>query len=128
MAGCLRPGPRHCITTINTAVYPSRGFRSAASDENEAHAEAPSGKNVKRAANRFRQHVNPLSSKYQVSKVPVGKLDWLLENFEDPTLPLHLDVGCAKGTFVLEMAEKMGENVRRDGTGFSFLILFFLYS
>ncbi|MBD2743569.1 tRNA (guanosine(46)-N7)-methyltransferase TrmB [Coleofasciculus sp. FACHB-1120] len=49
---------------------------------------------------RVRQHVNPLSSKYQT---PVNPPDW--QNiYADPTKPLHLDIGCAKGRFLLKMA------------------------
>ncbi|MBE9190326.1 tRNA (guanosine(46)-N7)-methyltransferase TrmB [Gloeocapsopsis crepidinum LEGE 06123] len=49
---------------------------------------------------RVRQHVNPLSQKYQT---PVHPLDWekIYRNF---TQPLHLDIGCGKGKFLLEMA------------------------
>ncbi|MEW5861308.1 MAG: tRNA (guanosine(46)-N7)-methyltransferase TrmB [Cyanobacteriota bacterium] len=49
---------------------------------------------------RVRQHVNPLSSKYQT---PVNPPDWQ-KIYADPTKPLHLDIGCAKGRFLLKMA------------------------
>ncbi|MEM1310809.1 MAG: tRNA (guanosine(46)-N7)-methyltransferase TrmB [Cyanobacteria bacterium P01_H01_bin.153] len=52
------------------------------------------------AAVRVRQHVNPLSHKYQTQ---VGKLDWA-EIYQNPHQPLHLDIGCAKGYFVSQMA------------------------
>ncbi len=49
---------------------------------------------------RVRQHVNPLSQKYQVStKAP----DWR-EIYDQIDRPLHLDIGCARGNFLLEMA------------------------
>lgn len=49
---------------------------------------------------RVRQHVNPLSKKYQT---PVSSPDW--ENIYDRvTQPLHLDIGCARGEFLLSMA------------------------
>lgn len=49
---------------------------------------------------RVRQHVNPLSSKYQQSfSLP----DWS-QIYSNLSLPLHLDIGCARGRFLLEMA------------------------
>lgn len=49
---------------------------------------------------RVRQHVNPLSQKYQT---PIAPLDWE-KIFINPTQPLHLDIGCGKGRFLLQMA------------------------
>jgi tRNA (guanine-N7-)-methyltransferase len=48
----------------------------------------------------LRQHVNPLSSFFQQ---PL-ELPSLGELFSAPELPLHLDIGCARGRFLLEMA------------------------
>lgn len=49
---------------------------------------------------RVRQHVNPLSNKYQT---PVSPPNW--ENvYAQPAQPLHLDIGCARGEFLLKMA------------------------
>lgn len=53
------------------------------------------------AAVRVRQHVNPLARKYQT---PVSPLEWE-KVYTQPNQPLHLDIGCAKGWFVLNMAE-----------------------
>ncbi|HEY9826467.1 MAG TPA: tRNA (guanosine(46)-N7)-methyltransferase TrmB [Stenomitos sp.] len=50
---------------------------------------------------RVRQHVNPLSQKYQV---PTPAPDWG-QVFRNPDQPLHLDIGCARGQFLLEMAQ-----------------------
>ncbi len=50
---------------------------------------------------RARQHVNPLSRQFQQ---PVAVPAWS-EVFTQPKQPLHLDIGCARGRFVLEMAE-----------------------
>ena len=50
---------------------------------------------------RVRQHVNPLSQKYQV---PVTPPNWDLV-YADPTRPLHLDIGCGRGNFLLEIAQ-----------------------
>jgi tRNA (guanine-N7-)-methyltransferase len=46
---------------------------------------------------RVRQHVNPLRSEYQT---PLGAVDWAAA-FEDPTLPLVVDLGCGPGRFLL---------------------------
>ncbi|HEY9832522.1 MAG TPA: tRNA (guanosine(46)-N7)-methyltransferase TrmB [Stenomitos sp.] len=49
---------------------------------------------------RVRQHVNPLSKKYQT---PVQPPNW--EGiYAQPAQPLHLDIGCARGEFLLSMA------------------------
>lgn len=58
---------------------------------------------------RVRQHVNPLSNKYSTPAAPPV---WR-NVFEDSRLPLHLDIGCAKGDFVREMAAQV--------TGWNFL-------
>jgi tRNA (guanine-N7-)-methyltransferase len=48
-----------------------------------------------------RQHVNPLSKKYQT---PVSPPNWT-DVYAQPTQPLHLDIGCARGEFLLNMAQ-----------------------
>lgn len=53
------------------------------------------------AAIRVRQHVNPFSHKY---RTVLGPLDWTTI-FDRPHQPLHLDIGCAKGYFLMEMAK-----------------------
>ena len=51
---------------------------------------------------RVHQHVNPLAKYFR--ELPIRPLN--LDNaFRAPTLPLHLDVGCGRGRFLLEMAE-----------------------
>ena len=50
---------------------------------------------------RVHQHVNPLSPYYRQEPVPVD----LAEVFAEPSLPLHLDIGSARGRFLLRMAE-----------------------
>jgi tRNA (guanine-N7-)-methyltransferase len=51
---------------------------------------------------RVRQHVNPLSQKYKQSAAPP---DWT-KVYADLSLPLHLDIGCGKGVFLLKMAQE----------------------
>lgn len=57
----------------------------------------------KRNKSRFRQHVNPLARKFQMlSEIHE---DWPKDGtFIDPNLPLHIDIGCGKGGFLLELA------------------------
>ncbi len=50
---------------------------------------------------RVRQHVNPLSNVFQV---PVLPPDWS-QIYKDLSKPLHLDIGCARGRFILSMAQ-----------------------
>lgn len=50
---------------------------------------------------RVHQHVNPLSPYYRQTPEPIDPA----AVFADPTLPLHLDIGCARGRFILKMAE-----------------------
>ncbi|MGK7946982.1 MAG: tRNA (guanosine(46)-N7)-methyltransferase TrmB [Microcystaceae cyanobacterium] len=49
---------------------------------------------------RVRQHVNPLSLKYRTPIVPLV-WDQIYETLDQP---LHLDIGCARGKFLLQMA------------------------
>ncbi|NJP09071.1 MAG: tRNA (guanosine(46)-N7)-methyltransferase TrmB [Leptolyngbyaceae cyanobacterium RU_5_1] len=51
---------------------------------------------------RVREHVNPLSKKYQVVASPP---DWQ-RIYADLNQPLHLDIGSGKGRFLLEMAQR----------------------
>jgi tRNA (guanine-N7-)-methyltransferase len=52
------------------------------------------------SAVRVRQHVNPLGKKYQT---PASPLNWE-KIYAKPNQPLHLDIGCAKGQFLVNMA------------------------
>ena len=48
----------------------------------------------------MRQHVNPLSSNFnQIERIPS-----LREMFGNSKLNLHLDVGCASGEFLFDLA------------------------
>ncbi len=49
---------------------------------------------------RVRQHVNPLAIKYIT---PILPLNWE-QIYPNSTQPLHLDIGCARGQFLLDMA------------------------
>lgn len=50
---------------------------------------------------RVHQHVNPLSPFYRFTPQPIE----IEKIFAAPQLPLHLDVGSARGRFLLKMAE-----------------------
>lgn len=54
---------------------------------------------------RVHQHVNPWSPYYRQEPEPVES-DRV---FGRPDLPLHLDIGCARGRFLLRMAEAAPE-------------------
>ena len=48
----------------------------------------------------MRQHVNPLSKNFdQIERIPS-----LMEMFDDSKLNLHLDIGCASGEFLFDLA------------------------
>ncbi|MBK1990462.1 tRNA (guanosine(46)-N7)-methyltransferase TrmB [Sphaerospermopsis aphanizomenoides BCCUSP55] len=49
---------------------------------------------------RVRQHVNPLARKFQS---PIDPPSWK-QVYAQPNQPLHLDIGCARGRFLLQMA------------------------
>ena len=54
---------------------------------------------------RVRQHVNPLSRRYQTS---VSLPHWH-QVYSKLSLPIHLDLGCARGRFLLQMAQTQPE-------------------
>jgi len=48
----------------------------------------------------MRQHVNPLSKNFdEIERIPS-----LTEMFDDSKLNLHLDIGCAAGEFLFDLA------------------------
>ncbi|MDQ6788005.1 MAG: tRNA (guanosine(46)-N7)-methyltransferase TrmB, partial [Acidobacteriota bacterium] len=49
---------------------------------------------------RVHQHVNPLAPFFRVAPAPLE----IEKVFARPTLPLHLDIGSARGRFLLKMA------------------------
>ena len=54
---------------------------------------------------RIRQHVNPLARKFQQ---PITTPDWQ-SVFDRLDRKIHLDIGCARGGFLLEMAQQHPE-------------------
>lgn len=61
-------------------------------------SERAQGKN----AFRSRQHVNPLSNKFQLPTVVSP--DWPRDVFDDMSKPLFLDIGCSRGGFLVDIA------------------------
>ena len=57
-------------------------------------------KKRKRNKARFRQHVNPLARIYQ-RPTELSK-DWPRNVLDDCTKPLHVDIGCGKGGFLID--------------------------
>ncbi|MEE3715438.1 tRNA (guanosine(46)-N7)-methyltransferase TrmB [Tumidithrix elongata RA019] len=51
---------------------------------------------------RVREHVNPLGKKYQT---PTPPPNWE-EVYDDWSKPLSLDIGCGRGRYLLQMAER----------------------
>lgn len=54
---------------------------------------------------RIHQHVNPLAPHYRQAPKPIK----IVDVFADPSLPLHLDIGSARGRFLLRMAKAQPE-------------------
>lgn len=54
---------------------------------------------------RVHQHVNPLAPFYRFTPQPIR----IEDVFARPRLPLHLDIGCARGRFILKMAQTFPE-------------------
>jgi tRNA (guanine-N7-)-methyltransferase len=50
---------------------------------------------------RVHQHVNPLAPRFQALSPAID----LKKVFAEPSQPLHLDIGCARGRFLLKMAQ-----------------------
>jgi tRNA (guanine-N7-)-methyltransferase len=54
---------------------------------------------------RVHQHVNPLAPYFRFTPKPIE----FEKVFADASLPLHLDIGCARGKFILKMAQILPE-------------------
>ena len=56
---------------------------------------------------RVRQHINPFKKELQIPS-ELQASDWATF-FEDPDLPLEVDVGCGSGRFLLARAKRNGK-------------------
>jgi len=93
----------------------------AAADDSSSDGRADTSQSVDSSSSgsrpRVRQHVNPLASSYQ--KPIELAAQWPSSLFSDPSLPFHVDIGCAKGTFCMELARSrpdlnvLGLEIRR---------------
>jgi len=54
---------------------------------------------------RSRQHVNPLSKKFQ--RPTTLSESWPTDVFEDLSKPIFLDIGCSRGGFLIDMASQL---------------------
>jgi tRNA G46 methylase TrmB len=77
-------------------VKPTRSVAAASA----AAVAAPPGSRRRR---RARQHVNPLARSLQQPTPPPRCWGAV---YADPTLPLHVDIGCAFGTFSEALAQQ----------------------
>ncbi len=63
----------------------------------------------------MRQHVNPLSKNFdEIEKIPS-----LIEMFDDSKLNLHLDIGCAAGEYLFDLA--------LENTNWNYLISHYIF-
>ena len=70
------------------------------------HGNHMGGRSVGRKK-KVRHHVNPLKDVHMKPlELPAA---WADEKFVDPSLPLHVDIGCARGVFCLDLAAKAPE-------------------
>ncbi|ETI37839.1 tRNA (guanine-N(7)-)-methyltransferase [Phytophthora nicotianae P10297] len=95
-----------------------RGFSVSIPKFEAAGAPASlSSGNSHSGSKRFRQHVNPLSVTY---RQPVELPKWT-QCFANTSLPIHLDIGCARGKYLMDVAESqafernfVGVEIRRN--------------
>mmetsp|Transcript_15135 Transcript_15135/g.22003 ORF Transcript_15135/g.22003 Transcript_15135/m.22003 type:complete len:313 (+) Transcript_15135:65-1003(+) len=67
----------------------------------------------KKGNSRFRQHVNPLARKFMMP-TELGS-EWPNDGtFTNPKLPLHIDIGCGKGGFLLTLATERVETPNKE--------------
>jgi len=124
-AAMLTQGTRQVIAfaTFHSSSLPSAGRRFLTTLKSSDHSSdtldptkspwAPENviEQEKRGINksRFRQHVNPLARKFQM-QTEINE-EWPNDGtFKTPSLPLHVDIGCGKGGFLLELAKHRIDN------------------
>ena len=87
-----------CRATRKRGALGCRHASATAADSGSAVGGARRG----RPRQRVRQHVNPLSAVLLSQATPP---EWS-SVFRDPSLPLHLDIGCAHGKFAAALAKR----------------------
>ncbi|KAL3792031.1 hypothetical protein HJC23_011196 [Cyclotella cryptica] len=111
--------PSYCTSAVKYSVDSSDVTEDprGQDDEDEGKFIPPWSLPINRTSNskafaRFRQHVNPLARRYQMSTdLPEN---WPLCDFTNVNLPLYLDIGCGKGGFLLELVGRMHGNRGRS--------------
>ena len=100
-----------------TSVQSSSTDDNTTTEENDRYIPPWSLPHLKdqssKAYSRFRQHVNPLSRRYQMATDLPNQ--WPQSDFNNVNLPLYLDIGCGKGGFLLELVgRRHGSNKNND--------------
>jgi len=85
----------------DTSILETSEFEEEGTTIDRAEVKS-SRKKTKKRIKAIRQHVNPLSAYYQLP-IELNK-DWIQKAYKDPTLPFHIDIGCARGQFCIGMA------------------------
>ena len=102
-------------TTTNTEQSTTTSDDNTTTEENDRYIppwNLPHLKNQSsKAYSRFRQHVNPLSRRYQMA---TDLPNWPQSDFNNVNLPLYLDIGCGKGGFLLELVGRRHGNKNND--------------
>jgi tRNA (guanine-N7-)-methyltransferase len=105
----LRRGPGVHSRILRATLSSDSSFTKSESSNNDEGAtsftpwERPqSNRSSPNKKARFRQHVNPLERQYQLPTTLSE--EWPKDVFHDTSRPLHLDIGCGKGGFLLEVA------------------------
>ena len=68
---------------------------------------------------RFRQHVNPLARQYQKPTVLPDR--WPSSAFTDMSKPIHLDIGCGKGGFLIDLCKADTDTDDSSCSSFNYL-------
>uniref|UniRef100_K3X7Q0 tRNA (guanine(46)-N(7))-methyltransferase n=1 Tax=Globisporangium ultimum (strain ATCC 200006 / CBS 805.95 / DAOM BR144) TaxID=431595 RepID=K3X7Q0_GLOUD len=86
----------HCALASGRTLRKSASYCSSSSISSGDDAAGSHG------SRRFRQHVNPLAMQY---REPIALPDWHT-TFADASLPIHLDIGCARGKYLMQVAQE----------------------
>ena len=116
----IQPTTSACMSTMKDGIKTSSNEKDRQSLEDGDTQfippwSMPSNKPNSKAFARFRQHVNPLSRRYQMrTDLPD---DWPKCDFTNLNQPLYLDIGCGKGGFLLELVGRRHGGVPGQSPG-----------
>jgi tRNA (guanine-N7-)-methyltransferase len=91
------------VATANTPTAAEQGTEEFDDDEDEASPPWTNPSIRLKTNPRFRQHVNPLASKYQ--QPALLPPDWPTSIYADCDRPLHVDIGCGKGGYLYKLSK-----------------------